>query len=61
MDSLGMENYQPLILEALARSLTWLGPWNMVAQLLILHIINGIVDILGGISVAWCVTTNLQI
>ena len=61
MDSLGMENYQPLILEALAGSLTWLGPWNLVAQLFILHILTGIVDILGGISFTWCVTTPLQI
>ena len=61
MDSLGMENDQPLILEELAGSLTWLGPWHLVAQLLILHIITGIVDILGGISVGWCVATPLQI
>ena len=61
LDSLGMENNQPLILEALSGYLTWLGPWHLVAQLLILHIINGIVDILGGISAAWCVTTTLQI
>ena len=59
LDSLEMINSQPLNLEALNVCLTWLGTWNPVAQLLVITIMTGIVDILGGISVAWCVLTPL--
>ena len=61
LDSLGMENHQPLILESLDGSLNWLVPLHLVVEMLVLPIINGIVYILGGISVAWCVTTHLHI
>ena len=59
--SLRMENHQPLILESLDGSLNWLVPLHLVVEMLVLPIINGIVYILGGISVVWRVTTHLHI